>query len=591
MSVPISIHQRESKDFLQAQIVHGRSALLASAFVSVGGTLCVLFQTFAFARSVSLIVIEHGALRDCVSWFFVCTSAIAAKSICTYLSQRLSAEGALKIQQHIRATLLSSLFSSERIAAELLEPQTAETAHVLIEQVDKLENYYTRYLPRLILAVVSPLILLLVIFPTNWVVGLMLLLATPIIPFYMALIGMGAETISRKQIAVVRELSAYFLDRLQGLQTLKSLGAAERELSHIAEASHELGKRTMAVLRVALLSSAVLEFFSTFAMALVATYIGLCLLKYLNFGVGPTGMSLQKGLFLLLLAAAYFQPLRAFAAAYHDRADAIAAAEHLVPLVFPSDERHQDEDEIELNRRMSPIEQGMHAVETLELRNVTVHFAGRTSPAISNISLTLKRGQKVAVTGPSGSGKSSLLGMIVGHVPVTKGEILFNGSNLSRMTLDDMRARTSWIGQRPYLFPGTLADNIAFGQPERSRKQIEEAACKARVLTFASNLPDGLETVIGERGLGLSGGEAQRVALARAFLKDAPLLVLDEPTAHLDEATEAEVIETIAALAEGRMILIATHSQALIELCDRVIVLHEGVLMNEGVSESEVMHA
>src|SRR5205807_5795913 len=244
------------------------------------------------------------------------------------------------------------------------DQQTAATVHTLLEQVDKLEPYYSRYLPQVALTVISPLLLLLVIFPTNWIVGLILLLATPVIPFYMALIGRGAEAISRRQMTTVRRLSATFLDYLQGIQTIKALGATTWARRAITEASKELGNRTMAVQSVAFLSSAVMEFFSTFAVAIVATYIGFSLLKYINIGDGPAGMSLQTGIFLLLLAPAYFQPLRAFAAAYHDRADARAASEHLIRLLSTptqSVRRHE-----------------LESVQQIELRNVTVHYTGRT---------------------------------------------------------------------------------------------------------------------------------------------------------------------------------------------------------------------
>jgi ATP-binding cassette subfamily C protein CydD len=435
-----------------------------------------------------------------------------------------------------------------------------------------LENYYARYVPRSILAVLSPLFLLLVVFPVNWVVGVILLLATPVIPFYMALIGMDAEAISSKQLATARYLSGYFLDRLQGLATLKGLGYGEQELERISVASHELGKRTMAVLRVAFLSSAVLEFFSTFAIAIVATYIGLSLLGYLSFGVGAGGMTLQAGLYLLLLAPAYFQPLRTFAATYHDRADALAACESLVAL---TSSRRPEEQEVP-GRIVSAVPGD---VKSIDLRDVTVQYPGMARPVLDNVRLSIDAGQKIAVVGPSGAGKSTLLGILAGQVRATSGTLLLNGTPLVEQQVDTLRSAVSWIGQRPYLFPGTIASNIALGQPDIERERIEAAARQAGVLDFASALPAGLDTVIGERGWGLSGGEAQRVALARAFLKDAPIIILDEPTAHLDPATEQALLHTITQLASGRILLVATHNPALIDICDIQVEVHDGQLI------------
>lgn len=556
-----------NKQLLKTLLVHGRRPLLVSTGMGLLGTLCFILQTFAFARSVQLVVVERAGLGAVVPWLLIFGGIIGIRALCTYLAGWLSARGALRIQQQARRTMLDVLFAADSSLPKLGEPQTAETVHTLLEQVDALEPYYARYIPQLWLTILTPAVLLLVVIPINWLVGLILMLATPIIPFYMALIGMEAEAKSRQHIEMLRLLSATFLDYLQGIPTLKALGSTGRASRQIAEASHELGRRSMHVQRIAFLSSAVLEFFSTFAIAIIATYIGLTLLNYLQIGAGLANMSLQTGLFLLLLAPAYFQPLRVFAAAYHDRANALAAVEHLVPFLASGRDA----------RKRNEIKNNIHDVERIEFQDVTLHYPGRTIPTFQELHFSMRAGQKIALVGPSGSGKSSLLSLVSGHTQPTSGKVLVNGRALDETT----RIQISWIGQRPYLFPGTLAENIALGQPERSREEIEQAAYRAGVMQFAGKLPAGLNTKIGERGSGLSGGEAQRIALARAFLKNAPLLILDEPTAHLDTTTEAELIETMETLMADRTVLLATHSPALLTLCNRVLHIDNGTITEE----------
>lgn len=560
--------RKNAERFLRERLRRdGRRYVYMSAVMGIMGTLCLVLQTFAFATMIHVSVIEGAGVSGAVPWLFVFGAAIASRAVFAYISERFGIEGALAVQRGLRHDILDRLFSSGvtgRFPA-------ATTATALLEQTDKLEGYYARYQPLMLLAVLSPLAMLAFVFPANALVGLLLLFSAPLIPLYMALVGMGAEDESRKQFESLRKLSGYFLDRLQGLATLKRLGYAAREPENIAASSDELQSRTMRVLQVAFLSSTVLEFFSTFAVAIAATYVGLALLGWMSLGVGPEGMTLRTGFFLLLLAPAFFQPLRAFAAAYHDRADAIAAAEDLAPLISESEEVE------EKTTGALPL----RSIESIELRNATVWYAGRKNAALSDVDVEIPAGRKVAVVGPSGSGKSTLLGVVSGQVAVTEGEVLVNRRRVEEYEPSALRALTAWISQRPYLFPGTLAENIALGQPEKTRKEIEDAAKKARVAEFAARFPDGLDAGIGERGRGLSGGEAQRVALARAFLKDAPLLVLDEPTAHLDSENEASIVETIAELSEGKTVLLAAHGRALLRLCDSVARLEDGVLDKE----------
>jgi ATP-binding cassette subfamily C protein CydD len=582
---PAQAEKRARDRFLRSQTRLARPALATATAAGLGVTLSIVVQSFALAAALYDGAIRRDGVSGVLPWLAVLGAATLSKAACSSVSSWFGAAAAMTIQRELRRELLTALFASERLVADASAPQAAAHANGILEQVDRLESYYARYLPQLWLAVLSPLLFLLAIFPANWIVGVILLVTTPIIPLYMALIGAQANDRSSKQAEAVQHLSSYFLDRLRGLATLQRLNASEREVSRIAATSEDLGERTMDVLNLALVSSAVLEFFSMLSVAITAIYIGFTLLGFFHFGVPRAGMTLQTALFLLLLAAVYFQPLRSFAAAYHDRADALAAAGRLLPLLG---ERAPNSADGQGNSGLPAYQPGNvpsdphatlrsdGAAPAIALRGVTLRYAGQSRPALEDVSLEIPVGQMVALTGPSGAGKSSLLSLVAGLATPTEGEMIVAGVPLNEQTRPRVRRSISWIGQRPYLFPGTLAENIAFGQPDAPRSTIDEAAVRARVTDFAASLPAGLDTTIGERGRGISGGEGQRVALARAFLRDTPLLLLDEPTASLDAATEGDVIETILTLARGRTVVVATHSPALIERCERVVRLEAG---------------
>jgi ATP-binding cassette subfamily C protein CydD len=555
----------EVQHLLRAEAARAKRPLVLAVVAGLGATAATIVQAYAFATAIDLGGLQRVPVSQLAPWLVVLGAAVVLKTGCSSAFEWAGATGARAVQSHLRGRLLAGLFVPSRVADASFAPRAAQSAQIVIEQVDRIGPYVARYVPRMWLAPLAPAAILAVIFPLNWVAGVILLCATPVIPVYMALVGMDAEARSRRQLATVRFLSAYFLDRLKGLSTLKCLGAAEREVTRIGTASEALGQRSMDVLNVALLSSAVLEFFSTFAIAIVAMYIGFALIGYVNLGLAPEGLSLQVALLILLLAPAYFQPLRAFAASYHDQADAFAAAEHLLPLL-----------QLETTPADAPAEVQFAGVS---LQDVGVEFAGRAQPSLRQVTLKVHPGEMVAVTGPSGAGKSTLLAVLGGLLQPSRGLISDATSLL---------AASSWLGQRPYLFPGTVADNIRLARADATPAMVHDAAEKAGVLEFANALPHGLDSSAGVRGRRLSGGQGQRVAVARALLKDAPLLLLDEPTAYLDPVTESELIQAIAALGEGKTIVIATHSPSVIASCKRVVRLEDGALVSDSAPEGPV---
>jgi ATP-binding cassette subfamily C protein CydD len=427
------------------------------------------------------------------------------------------------------------------------------------EQLPRLGDHFHDYQRRAVTACLAPVVILAVIFPASWVVGTLLALATPIVPINMAVTGLGAQAVSRRQMHQVAYLSGQVLERLQAMSTLRALGAIGHQRRLVERAATELAHRTAAVLRIAFLASSALEWVSTFAIGLVAMYVGATLLGYVRTPL-PGHLGAQAGVFALLLAPAYFAPLRRFAAAYHQREEALAAAEILATLSPP---------EPTVSAGGGATADPVRAPRVV-LQDVTVRFPGRSSPALAGVSILVPPRTMLGVTGPSGTGKSTLLRVAGGWLRPTEGRALADGVPAA----DGSRALL--IGQHPYLFSGTLGDNIALSQPGAARSRIWAAIEAAQLTSLLGRLPDGRNTVLGERGWSISGGEAQRVALARAFLSDAGFVLLDEPTAHLDAATEAALIEPLARLLQGRTALVASHSDVVLGLADRVISLDGG---------------
>jgi ATP-binding cassette subfamily C protein CydD len=358
-----------------------------------------------------------------------------------------------------------------------------------------------------------------------------------------AVAGIGAAAASRGQFLAMERLQARFLDRVRGIATIVLAGRADDEASSLGKAADELRSRTMRVLRVAFLSSSALECAMAGALIVIALHDRAAL-------AGHRG-SAFIALFTLLLVPEFFAPLRGFAAAYQDRMHATGAAEALIALP------------------PLPPEAPVAATRTIEARGVALAFENvglvwdpSRPPALDGLSFFVAPGEMLVLAGPSGSGKSSVIELLLGFVRPTEGRILMNGHDIADIMPEALSRLTAWIGQKPTLFAGTIRDNVGFAKPDATAAEIEDAARLARITEFTDALPLGLDTVIGEGGYGLSGGQAQRVAIARAFLKNAPLLLLDEPTAHLDPATEADVLASLKRLALGRTVVMASHSAA-----------------------------
>jgi ATP-binding cassette, subfamily C, bacterial CydD len=555
---------REGKRWLAAQGRPGRPFFLAAGLADLAATAGTVILSWYIAAlivaGVAGTATGHGldanVLGAVAGGFLRAAGGFAA--------DRLAAAGAGRAEASARDAVLDALVLGDP-ADEQMSAGTAVAA--VSEQLPRLGDHFHDYQRRAITAGLAPAVILAVIFPASWVVGVLLALATPIIPVNMAVTGLGAGAVSRRQMHQVAQLSGQVLERLQAMTTLRALGAIGHQRRVVERAATELGQRTMAVLRVAFLASSVLEWVSTFAIGLVAMYVGATLLGYVRAPLLPLHLGAQAGVFVLLLAPAYFAPLRRFAAAYHQRQEALAAAGILAPLTRRA---AADAGPGTAERTAAP---ASFSAPGVGLQGVTVRFAGRPRPALSGVSVFVPPRTILGVAGPSGSGKSTLLKVAGGWLRPGEGRVLIDGVPAAG---DSGPSRALLLGQHPYLFSGTLAANITLGQPGASRSRIWAAIEAAQLTSLLGRLPDGLDTVLGERGWSISGGEAQRVALARAFLSDAGFVLVDEPTAHLDAATEAALIEPLARLLQGRTALVASHSDAVLGLAGRVIDLDGG---------------
>ena len=564
--------------WLIKRIGTARVWILASIALGLSGGILLIVQ----ARFLSLIV--HGAMMEKLAidrlWpFFAALGAVIILRAALGWAREVAGFCAgARIRQELRVELLAHLVT---LGPSFTGRQsTGALASTVMEQVEGLHDFYAFYLPQLALAVMIPAAVVAFVFPHSWAAGGLLLATAPLIPLFMILVGMGAESINQRHFQAMARMSAYFLDVLQGLTTLKLFDRSKGTEKTIASVSDNYRQRTMAVLRVAFLSSAVLEFFSAISIALVAVYLGMSYLGYFSFGVYGQPLNLAGGLFILLLAPDFYLPLRELGTHYHARAEAVGAAEEIIKILavaHPNAARHW---------------QPLVKTEPLHIRfqQVGLAFDDGRRPALAGINFNLNPGEQVVLVGASGAGKTTTLNLLLGFLQPDQGRILINDQRLADLSPDSWREQIAWIGQRPVLFHGTIRENILLGRPQATEDQIQRAARNARVLDFSRHLPAGLETRVGEQGAGISRGQAQRVALARAFLKDAPLLLLDEPTAGIDAENEAAVMAAMNQLARGRTVLLLTHRLTNIQHADRILVLENGCVVEQG-NYSELMAA
>lgn len=551
---------QRSRHWLIRQQQAVRPLLQGAVAAGILGGVAIAAQMGLMAWLVHALLIDAAPAHSLWPTMAALLLAVLLRVLAAAVQERLGQLASAKVRQQVRGELsaLWARLGPVRLAAL----PSASLTNQWVEQVDALDGYYARYLPQQWLAALVPLMLVALVFWLDWLAALFLLLAAPLIPLFMALVGMHAERISQRHVLQAGRMAGQFLDRVRNLTSLQLFGQVERSVSRIEEATQAYRKVTMETLRVAFLSSAVLEFFASVAIAMVAMYIGFGLLGYISYGPSPS-LTLFSGLFILLLAPEFFQPLRSLAQHYHDRAAALAAADALA--------------ELEALGSTIPeltAQQPGGDANGITVQNLQLGYVGR-GLILRDVNLSIKAGEVVALVGPSGSGKSSLLHCLAGFIQPDAGHISLFGRPPGEQPL-------AWMGQRPFLIKGSWADNLRLTAPHADAAALQRALAAVGLSKLLAAQPQGLDSLLDEGGRGLSGGQAQRLALARVWLSDAALVLLDEPTASLDEESEADVVKALQALAAaGRTVVIATHHPALMHMADRVVRLNNGALADD----------
>ena len=477
---------------------------------------------------------------------------VVGRAAVAWLTEVAAQRASARAKSELREQLLARVVELGPVAAA--ERGTADLTTLATQGVDALDGYFSRYLPQLVLAVLVPVSVLGVVLGQDWVSALIIAVTLPLIPVFMIVIGLATRQRTERQFRTLQVLAGRFLEAVAGLPTLKVFGRAKAQAAVIRDVTDTYRRRTMHTLRLAFASSLVLELIASLSVAVVAVSIGLRLLS--------GELSFHAGLFVLLLAPEAYLPLRAVGANFHASAEGLAAAEQVFTVL-----------ETELPAVGSTLDFPDPSVAGLEVSGLTVSYAGRGRPALDAVTLSVRPGEILALTGPSGCGKSTLLSVLLGFVRPDSGEVSVGGVDLAEIDPTAWRAGIAWVPQRPHLFATTLDANVRLGRPDAPGAAVDAAVEAAGLGALVRRLPQGLATPLGEGGAGLSAGERQRVALARAFLRDAPLLLLDEPTAGLDGATEAGVLDAVRRLARGRTVLLVAHRPALVAIADRTVEL------------------
>lgn len=546
----------------QSRLTFGLTALTAV----IGGGL-VLIQAYLLAKIIDRVFLHQADLAQVSAWLMYLAVVIILRALTAWGNEVSAAATSVRVKTRLRQMLMEKVF---RLGPGYINGQPlGELSNTLTQGVEALETYFSQYLPQLILAAVLPLVILSVVFPLDTLSGVVLLVTAPLIPLFMVLIGKASQVVTRQQYQSMSRLSAYFLDSLKGLTTLKRLGQAEARAARIGEVSEQYRQVTMKVLQVTFLSALALELLATISTAVLAVEIGIRLI----YG----RMEFFPALFILVIAPEYYLVLRNLGLRFHAAMSGQAAARGIFDVLDMPELAKTQTDKagkaaIALSDAISPI----------IFNDVSFRYPQRDADAVSQVSFQLEPGTLTALVGPSGAGKSTISQLLLRFIQPQSGSICIGEQAMEDIPIDVWHSRTAWVSQQPYLFHLSIRENLRLGRSTTDESVLQQVLEWAELWDWVKTLPSGIDTVVGEEGGRLSGGQAQRLALARAYLRNAPLLILDEPTAHLDPQLEAKLSETTRRLCEGKTVLLIAHRLTSVVGADQILLLEKGRLTAAG---------
>lgn len=542
---------------LMAEALRHRVIFTTMAILAVLTGLIVIAQAALFSQIVSRAHLGGASVANLTGLLIRLGVVLVGRAVLGSLITRLSGRLAAVIKADLRGRLLARLVALG--PSYLHDQRTGEISHLLTDGADGFDPFFRDLLPALLIAAAVPVMVVLAVLPVDLLTFAILCITAPLIPLLGALIGMAAGAQARRRHAEMGRLSAHFLDVLQGLQSLKLLNRSRPQTAIIARVTDNFREATLEVLKTAFLSAFALELLASLSIAIIAVEIGLRLLV--------AGVSFEAGLFVLVIAPEFYTPLRTLAARFHAAEGSKAAADGAwVLLDAPTPVSPPP------TLQPAPTTTGIHLV------GVSYTYAGANAPALSALTLDLVPGQRVAVVGTSGGGKSTLAHLLMGFVPPTEGALYLHGQDASAADFnwEAWRVNVGYVGQRPTLFSGSVRENIRLARSSATDDEVYAAAISADAHEFIMQLPTGYDSPVGENGLRLSRGQAQRIALARAFLRDAPVWILDEPTAHLDPESEERVLEHLDRVTRGKTVLLIDHGLRAAAVMDTIIFLEVG---------------
>ena len=545
-----------------------RRPLLATVGFATLNGVALIVQAALVARVIAQVFLGRETLAAVAPLLAALLALALVRAGLAWAGDVAAQDISAGVRAPLRGRLIQRIFA--RGPLHMAGERTGELANTIVGGVESLDAYYSQYLPQAAIAALVPAAILIVVMPLDTLSGVLLLLTAPLIPIFGALVGSLSSESSREQWSALSRFSAHFLDILQGLTTLKLFGRSRRQADVLARLGEDYRRATMKTLRVAFLSALTLELVATLSVAVIAVEIGLRLL----YGQ----ISFERALFVLLLAPEFYLPLRALGAKFHAAMSGVTASERIFAAL--GDERTS------ATTGATPAErERRHTAPAITFADVEYTYPDASHPALRGVSFSVPAGARVAIVGPSGAGKTTLVNLLLRFAEPEAGAILVDGEPLAALDARAWRQEVAWISQRPYLFHASVAENIRLARPEASDDDVRQAALAAQADEFIRALPQGYDTPVGEQGARLSGGQAQRIALARAFLRDAPLLLLDEPTSQLDPQHEAQITEAVARLTRGRTSLVIAHRLSTAVSADAIVVMDAGRVVDVGAHE------